>query len=222
MNWLHTRVETEMCDRHKSEKPPTKCSDPSPLEWKKEIGDDIELKEDDMKCAHVDAVVGAIRDRENAKPKGVEGGKEMETKEIEALTKRIEELEATIKAGKVLSASNESDLRDAVAAHNSGVKLTNGVLDQVTGKPAAGPTPDTPPADAPADAPVPKPAPKDVEPVETKEEVSVTPVDEPVVAEQVEAEETFLVDEDMLKEVLQSYEGTGNAQSGPITSETED
>jgi hypothetical protein len=151
----------------------------------------------------------------------VEGGKDMETetKEIEALTKRIEELEATIKAGKVLSAANESDLRDAVAAHNSGVKLTNGVLDQVTGKPAAGPTPDTPAA-APAaeDAPVPKPAPKDVEPVETKEEA---PVDEPIVAEQ-EFHETFLVDEEMLKEVLQSYEGTGNAQSGPITSETED
>ena len=221
MNWLHARVEAEMCDRHKSEKPPTKCADPSPLEWKKEIGDDIELKDDDMKCAHVDAVVGAIRDRENAKPKGVEGGKDMETetKEIEALTKRIEELEATIKAGKVLSAANESDLRDAVAAHNSGVKLTNGVLDQVTGKPAAGPTPDTPAA-APEteDAPVPKPAPKDVEPVETKEEA---PVDEPIVAEQ-EFHETFLVDEEMLKEVLQSYEGTGNAQSGPITSETED
>ena len=118
MNWLHAQVETEMCKRHKADKPPSDCADPSPLEWGKGVGDDIELKEDDMtrKCAHVDAVVGAIRDRENAKPKGleVEGGKEMETKDIEALTKRIEELEATIKAGRVLSAANESDLRDAV------------------------------------------------------------------------------------------------------------
>jgi hypothetical protein len=155
--------------------------------------------------------------------KGVEGGSDMETKEIEALTKRIEELEATIKAGRVLSVSNEADLRGAQDHHTQGVKLTNGVLDKVTGKPADGPAPAAAPADAPAvDAPVPKPAPKDVEPVETKEEV--TPSDEPIEAEQetVEAEEKFLVDEDMLKEVLQSYEGTGNAQSGPITSETED
>ena len=159
--------------------------------------------------------------------KGVEGGSDMETetketKEIEALTKRIEELEATIKAGRVLSVSNESDLRDAQDHHTQGVKLTNGVLDKVTGKPADGPAPAAPAAPAADDsAPVPKPAPKDVEPVETKEEVvDVIPSDEPIEAEQ--EEETFLVDEDMLKEVLQSYEGTGNAQSGPITSETED
>jgi hypothetical protein len=70
-----------------------------------------------------------------------EEGKGMDVEKVESLEKRIADLEATIKAGRVLSAPNESDLRDAVAAHNKGVGLTNGVLDQVTGKPGATPTP---------------------------------------------------------------------------------
>jgi hypothetical protein len=75
-------------------------------------------------------------------------------KMVEDQQKQINELNETLKAGRVLSAANESDLRDAVTSHNSGVKLTNGVLAQVTGKPGAGPKPapagpepDTPPDD---------------------------------------------------------------------------
>jgi hypothetical protein len=201
MNWLHAQVEKAMCDLHKKDDPPSKCADPSPLEWKKDVTTNHQLVE---KCSHITEVTERIREREeNADkkpPKMVavnvtSGGqtanvshyqgaavgettgdtsaawewtttsptKEEENvnKEIDDLKKMVEdqqkqinELNETLKAGRVLSAANESDLRDAVTSHNSGVKLTNGVLAQVTGKPGAGPKPapagpepDTPPDD---------------------------------------------------------------------------
>jgi hypothetical protein len=151
MNWLHSQVETAMCAWHKKDDPPTKCPDPSPLEWGKGwTGEDAVDK-----CAHVTEVTGRIRDRENNKPKE---GEVVATKEYEALEKRVAELEATVKEGRVLSTKNTADLKSAVDHHTQGTNLVSGVLAQVTGKPA--------PADADqGDQAPPKPEPKAAEPV---------------------------------------------------------
>ena len=147
MNWLHAQCEAEMCKRHKADKPPTDCTPPSPLEWKKSLeGFNDLLTVAEAKCAHVTEVTERIREREEGKSLTSEVDKmTVELKKVEALEKRITELEAAMKAGRVLSAPNEADLRDAVKAHNTGVGLTNGVLDQVTGKPGGAPQnpPDT-------------------------------------------------------------------------------
>jgi hypothetical protein len=59
---------------------------------------------------------------------------------------RTEELlSQQIKEGRVLSSKNESDLRDAVDAHNEGNRLINGVLSQVVG-PNAGDNPNPSPS----------------------------------------------------------------------------
>ena len=191
MNWLHSRVETAMCAWHKKDDPPTKCADPSPLEWKKGFG-------------------------------GTEASmSEQETKVYEDKIAGLEATIAELKAGRVLSAANEGDLRDAVAAHNSGVKLTNGVLNQVTGTPGLG-GPGSKPNQG--DNPAPNPDAGDATPAsgtnaaspdETKGEIATVPAvvtenTEPIVVETDKGEsddDIIVVDEDELRAVLQGEGG---------------
>jgi hypothetical protein len=142
------------------------------------------------------------------------------TPPIEAMFK-VAELEATIKEGRVLSQANEGDLRDAVTAHNSGVKLTNGVLNQVTGKP--GPSPPAAPKPQ-GDNPSPSPSAGDATPASGTNAVTplldmqyplgseATTLKESVAAEIENAQETgevvesdddiIIVDEDDLLAVI--------------------
>ena len=140
MDWLHAQNEAAMCKLHKADKPPTKCADPSPLEWKKSWGVLLTLGEE--KCSHVTDVTERIREREEAKkpPKSFtpEEDKGMIEK-IEALEKRIGELEAAVKAGRVLSQSNETDLKKANDLTDQVGELIEGVLEQVTGTPVVEP-----------------------------------------------------------------------------------
>ena len=112
MDWLHTQVEKAMCAIHKAAKPPEDCADPSPLEWKKSDGTEIEFK-----CAHISAVTDRIKERESAKDSGGKGDEPPEEKQ-----------------GRVLSAKNESDLRDAHGSLKDAHTKIAGVLKQVTGK----------------------------------------------------------------------------------------
>ena len=220
MDWLHAQCEAEMCKRHKADKPPTDCAPPSPLEWKKSIdGFNDLLTVAAAKCAHVTEVTERIREREEAKkpPKSFTPEEDkMTVEKIEELEKRIVELEAAMKAGRVLSASNESDLRDAIKAHNTGVGLTNGVLDQVTGKPGAAPQnpPNTGDNEEPAAVNPPKGASvteSGAPIIETREvnkddeeiEVSVNDLLEVINAEATESDDDIIeVDEDELLAVI--------------------
>ena len=120
MSWLHAQIEGKMCDLHKAQDPPTKCADPSPLDWGKEGAAEIAKDQSFAKCAHITEVTGRIADRERNSGKAVSNN-----------------MGAT-KQGRVLSSKNEQDLRDAVDHHTAGVKLTNNVLGQVTNTPTQG------------------------------------------------------------------------------------
>jgi hypothetical protein len=63
----------------------------------------------------------------------------MNVEKIEALEKRINELEASIKAGRVLSSANETDLKKANDLTDQTGELIEGVLEQVTGQPVVEP-----------------------------------------------------------------------------------
>jgi hypothetical protein len=219
MNWLHAQVETAMCAWHKKDVPPTKCADPSPLEWKAGTASYTQLVE---KCAYITAITEQIREREeNKSTEGV--GMEKTDEKIEAMSKDelLAHVKEIYKAGRVLSAANESDLRDAVSAHNSGVKLVNGVLNQVTGKP--GGTPEQAPGDASdqdqetaANASGTKPGKGIADEVATavidtliergiiksEDVIPVVDTGEPVEPDQ---DEKYLVDEDVLNEALEHF-----------------
>ena len=132
-------------------------------------------------------------------------------KMVEDQQKQINELSETLKAGRVLSAANESDLRDAVTSHNSGVKLTNGVLAQVTGKPGAGPKPapagpepDTPPDDdgkSVTEPVIDVAYPLGHEVAELKDAIPDVP--EPVVATENTDEEMIIISEEELETLIQ-------------------
>jgi hypothetical protein len=172
MDWLHAQNEAAMCKLHKADKPPTKCADASPLEWKKSWG--VLLTLEDAKCSHVTDVTERIREREEAKkpPKSFNPEEDDMTKEqVEGFEKRISELEAAMKAGRVLSQANEKDLSKANDMTDQAGELIEGVLDQVGGTYNEPAEPD---ANAPAlpetgtPAP-PKTPPKEAETIEVKE-----------------------------------------------------
>jgi hypothetical protein len=64
----------------------------------------------------------------------------MTNEKIEALEKRVTELGAAMKAGRVLSTSNENDLKKADTMLDDAGELIEGVLEQVTGTPVTEPT----------------------------------------------------------------------------------